>query len=121
METLIEKMRIIESSDSRGNVDLASLTNFLQAVMPPKFKLLEFVKYDGTRDSCAHLRMLCRNMAPYGDNQPLLCQIFPNSLIGFIATWYVRLEKTSSWKEMANAFLDYYQLNIEIALNHIVL
>ena len=71
VETLIEKMRIIESSDSRGNVDLASLTNFLQAVMPPKFKAIKFVKYDDIGDPCAHLHMFCRKIAPYGDNHPL--------------------------------------------------
>ena len=64
--------------------------------MPPKFKAPEFIKYDGTRDPCTHLRMFYRKMAPYGDNNSLLYQIFPNSLISPTATWYVRLEKTSS-------------------------
>ena len=65
--------------------------------------------------------MFCRKMAPYGDNYPLLCQIFPDSLIGPVAIWYVRLEKTFNWREMANSFLEYYQFNTEIAPNHIVL
>ena len=77
--------------------------------MPPKSKSPEFVKYDITVDPCGHLHKFCRKMAPYGDNYPLLCQNFPNSLIGLAATWYVRLEKTSSWREMANAFLEYYR------------
>ena len=89
--------------------------------MPPKFKAPEFVKYDGTRDPCTYLCMLCRKMAPYGGNHPLLCQIFPNSLIGLAATWYVRLEKTSSRREMANAFLEYYQFKIEKAFDRAVL
>ena len=96
VETLTKKMCIMESSVSRGNVDLENLTNFPQVVMPPKFKSLEFVKYDGTRDPYAHLRIFCRKMAPYGHNSPLLCQIFINSFTGPVATWYVRLEKTSS-------------------------
>jgi len=89
--------------------------------MPPKFKALEFVKYDGTRDPCTHLCMLCRKMASYGGNHPLLCQIFPNSLIGLATTWYVILEMTSSQREMANAFLEYYQFKIEIALGRTIL
>ena len=72
METLTEKIHIIEGSDARGSVDLDSLTNFPQVIMPPTFKAPEFVKYDGTRDPCAHLHMFCKKMAPYGDNQPLL-------------------------------------------------
>ena len=89
--------------------------------MPPKFKAPEFVKYDGIGDPCAHLRMFCRKMAPYANNHPLLCQIFVDSLTGPAATWYVRLEKTSSWSEMVNAFLEYYQFNTEIALDCMVL
>ena len=104
VETLMEKMRIMVSSNTRGHVDLVYLTNFFQVVMPTKFKSTEFVKSEGTGDSYAHLRMFCRKMAPYGDNQPLLYQIFPNSLISSIATWYVRLEKTSSWREMPTPF-----------------
>ena len=57
----------------------------------------------------------------FGDNHPLLCQIFPDSLIGLAATWYTRLEKTSSWKEIANYFLEYYRFNTKIASNRTVL
>ena len=83
-------------------------------IMPPKFKAPEFVKYNGTRDPYAHLCMFCRKMAPYGDNHPLLYQVFPNSL-------NVRLEKTSNWREMANAFLEYYRFNTKIAPDRTVL
>ena len=89
--------------------------------MPPKFKALEFINYDGTSDPYVHLHMFCRKMASYGDNHPLLCQIFPNRLTSPTATWYARLEKTSSWREMANSFLEYYQFNTEIAPNYTVL
>ena len=96
VETLAEKFRIIEGSNTHGSVDLDSLTNFPQVIMPPKFKAPEFVKYDGTRDPCAHLHMFCRKMAPYGDNHPLLCQIFPDGLADLVTPWYARLEKTFS-------------------------
>ena len=38
-----------------------------------------------------------------------------------MATRYVRLEKTSSWREMANSFLEYYKFNTEIALDYTIL
>ena len=116
VETLTEKIPITEGSGARGSVDLDSLTNF-----PPTFKSLEFFKYDGTGDPCTHLRMFCKKIAPYGDNHPFLCQISLDNLTGFAATWYVRLEKTFSWREMANAFLEYYQFNIEIAPDRTIL
>ena len=121
METLAEKLRIIEGSSANGSVDLDSLTNFPQVIMPPKFKAPEFIKYDGIGDLCVHLHMFYRRMASYGDNHPLLCQIFPNSLTGPVATWYARLEKTSSWREMANSFLEYYKFNTEIAPDYTIL
>ena len=64
---------------------------------------------------------VCWKMAPYGDNHPLLCQIFPDTLIGPMATWCVRLEKTSNWREIANSFMEYYWFNTKIALDRIVL
>ena len=115
VETLAEKLWIIEGSCTHGSIDLDSLTNFSQVIMPPKFKALEFVKYDGTRDPYTRLHMFCRKMAPYGDNHPLLCQIFPDCFIGPVAIWYARLEKTCSWREMTNSFLEYYRFNNEIA------
>ena len=60
----------MEGSSAHGRVDLDSLTNFPQVIMPPKFKALKFVKYDGTRDHCVHFCMFCRKMSPYGDNHP---------------------------------------------------
>ena len=32
-----------------------------------------------------------------------------------MAIWYVRLEKTSTWREIANSFLEYYSFNTNIA------
>lgn len=40
--------------------------------MPPKFKPLEFVKYDDIGDPYAHVHKFYRKMALYGDNPPLL-------------------------------------------------
>ena len=48
METLVEKLHIMKGSSAHESVDLDSLTNFPQVIMPPKFKAPEFVKYDGT-------------------------------------------------------------------------
>ena len=115
METLAEKLWILEGSSAHESVNLDNLSNFPQVIMPPKFKAPEFIKYDGIGDHCTDLRMFCRKMAPYGDNHPLLCQIFPDSLTGLMARWYARLEKSFSWGEMANSFLEYYRFNTEIA------
>ena len=58
LESLTEKIHIIEVSRARGSVDLDSLTNFPQVTIPPKFKLSEFVKYDGAGDPCPFVHVL---------------------------------------------------------------
>ena len=64
--------------------------------MPSKFKASEFIKYDGIGDLYAYLRMFYRKMAPYGDNHPLLYQIFLDNLTSPVAIRCARLENTSS-------------------------
>ena len=76
VETLAKNLQIIGASSTHGSVDLDSLTNFPQVVMPPKFKTPKFIKYDGTRDPCVQLCMFCKEMAPYRDNNHLLCKFF---------------------------------------------
>ena len=65
VETLAKKLHIIEGSSVHGSVDLDSLTNFPQVIMPSKFKTPKFVKYDSTGDPCTHFCVFCRKMAPY--------------------------------------------------------
>ena len=121
MEALAKKLRIIEGSNAHRSADLDSLTNFPQVIMPPKFKAPEFIKNNGTGDPYAHLRMFYKKMAPYGNNHPLLCQIFLDSLTDLTAIWYMRLEKTSSWREMAISFLEYCRFNTDIAPDRTIL
>ena len=121
MEALAKKLRIIDGSNAHRSADLDSLTNFPQVIMPPKFKAPEFIKNNGTGDPYAHLRMFYKKMAPYGNNHPLLCQIFLDSLTDLTAIWYMRLEKTSSWREMAISFLEYCRFNTDIALDRTIL
>jgi len=70
METLTKKICILKGSSTWGSVNLDSLTNFPEVIMPPKFKELEFVKYDGNGDPCAPSHMFCKKMAPYEINHP---------------------------------------------------
>ena len=58
VETLSKKLCIMEGSSADGSVNLDSLTNFPQVIMPSKFKAPKFVKYDGIGDPYAHLCMI---------------------------------------------------------------
>uniref|UniRef100_A0A2N9FUS9 Retrotransposon gag domain-containing protein n=1 Tax=Fagus sylvatica TaxID=28930 RepID=A0A2N9FUS9_FAGSY len=104
IDSLEEKIRLIQGLNSFGNTDFSSMSWFPNMTMPPKFKAPEFEKYNGRGDPMIHLQMYCRKMAPYADNEPLLIQTFQDTLTGNAAEWYSQLKKISHWKELADTF-----------------
>ena len=76
IDSLEEKIRLIQCLNSFGNTDFSSMSWFPNMTMPPMFKAPEFEKYNGRGDPMIHLQMYCRKMAPYADNEPLLIQTF---------------------------------------------
>uniref|UniRef100_A0A2N9GT35 Uncharacterized protein n=1 Tax=Fagus sylvatica TaxID=28930 RepID=A0A2N9GT35_FAGSY len=105
IDSLEEKIRLIQGLNSFGNTDFSSMSWFPNMTVPPKFKAPEFEKYNGRGDPMIHLQMYCRKMAPYADNEPLLIQTFQDTLTGNAAEWYSQLKKISHWKELADTFL----------------
>jgi hypothetical protein len=115
IDSLEEKIRLIQGLNSFGNMDFSSMSWFPNMTVPPKFKAPEFEKYNGRGDPMIHLQMYCRKMAPYADNEPLLIQTFQDTLTGNAAEWYSQLKKISHWKELADTFLAQYGFNSQIA------
>uniref|UniRef100_A0A2N9HC86 Reverse transcriptase/retrotransposon-derived protein RNase H-like domain-containing protein n=1 Tax=Fagus sylvatica TaxID=28930 RepID=A0A2N9HC86_FAGSY len=115
IDSLEEKIRLIQGLNSFGNTDFSSMSWFPNMTVPPKFKAPEFEKYNGRGDPMIHLQMYCRKMAPYADNEPLLIQTFQDTLTGNAAEWYSQLKKISHWKELADTFLAQYGFNSQIA------
>jgi hypothetical protein len=79
IDSLEEKIRLIQGLNSFGNTDFSSMSWFPNMTVPPKFKAPEFEKYNGRGDPMIHLQMYCRKMAPYADNEPLLIQTFQDT------------------------------------------
>jgi hypothetical protein len=115
IDSLEEKIRLIQGLNSFGNTDFSSMSWFPNMTVPPKFKAPEFEKYHGRGDPMIHLQMYCRKMAPYTNNEPLLIQTFQDTLTGNAAEWYSQLKKISHWKELADTFLAQYGFNSQIA------
>ena len=61
-ELIEERLKAIEGSDVYGLVDARTMSLVLDLVLPPKFKVPTFDKYDGTKCPSAHLYMYCRKM-----------------------------------------------------------
>ncbi|KAA3460665.1 Integrase, catalytic core [Gossypium australe] len=92
-------------------------------VLPPKFKVPEFEKYNGTNCPEAHITMFYRKMTGHVNNDQLLIHCFQDSLTGTAAKWYNQLSRTQvkSWKDLAQAFVKHYGHVKDIAPDRITL
>uniref|UniRef100_A0A2N9GYX8 RNase H type-1 domain-containing protein n=1 Tax=Fagus sylvatica TaxID=28930 RepID=A0A2N9GYX8_FAGSY len=57
IDSLEEKIRLIQGLNSFGNTDFSSMSWFPNMTVPPKFKAPEFEKYNGRGDPMIHLQM----------------------------------------------------------------
>ncbi|XP_039009802.1 uncharacterized protein LOC120138397 [Hibiscus syriacus] len=97
--------------DSQEGIDAVELSLVPDLVLPPKFKMHEFEKYEGKTCPSAHLTMFCRKMTGFVRDDSLLIYYFQASLTESAARWYNQLTqaKIRSWKDLANAFKEQYQ------------
>ncbi|KAL4311263.1 hypothetical protein GQ457_01G005320 [Hibiscus cannabinus] len=114
---LEEKFKAAEGPDAR---ELSLVPNL---VLPMKFKMPEFEKFDGTSSPAVHLTMFCRRMTGHVDNDELLIHCFQDSLKGSAARWYNQLtrDKIRSWKDLAKAFIEQYKHITDIEPDRITL
>uniref|UniRef100_A0A2N9HX59 RNase H type-1 domain-containing protein n=1 Tax=Fagus sylvatica TaxID=28930 RepID=A0A2N9HX59_FAGSY len=57
IDSLEEKIRLIQGLNSFGNTDFSSMSWFPNMTVPPKFKAPEFEKYNGRGDPMIHLQI----------------------------------------------------------------
>ncbi|KAA0046903.1 Gag-pro-like protein [Cucumis melo var. makuwa] len=117
LDVLEERLRAIEGTDVYGNIDITQLCLVPGLIIPAKFKVPKFDKYDGSTCPMSHLIMYCRKMAPHINNDKLLVHCFQNSLTGPASRWYIQLDNAHIhvWKDLADAFLKQYKHNIDMA------
>ncbi|KAL4278398.1 hypothetical protein GQ457_03G011280 [Hibiscus cannabinus] len=108
---LEEKLEALEVVDTFSGFEANELSLVPDLILPPKFKVPEFEKYDGTSCPRTHLTMFCRRMTGYGRDDNLLVHCFQDSLSGSATRWYNQLSRhqIKSWKDLAKAFLEQYK------------
>lgn len=72
---------------------MGDLFLFLDLVIPSKFKILEFEKYDEKTSLLLHLTMCTRSMATYNGSEKLMVHYFQHSLTGSAMHWFLKLDK----------------------------
>ena len=73
---LDKKLKEIEGTNNLGSVDPRELCLVPGVVIPPKFKIPNFKKYDGTKCPENHLATYCNKMAGHAYNEDLLIHVF---------------------------------------------
>ncbi|EOX99283.1 Uncharacterized protein TCM_007907 [Theobroma cacao] len=98
-------------------MDATELCLVPDVLIPAKFKVPKFEKYDGTKCPMAHITMYCRKMAAQSHDDKLLIHFFQDSLTGSAARWYVQLDRNriKTWKDLARAFIAQYKHVDELA------
>ena len=120
---LDHKLKEIEGVDDLGSVDPRKFSLVPDLVIPPKFKMPKFEKYDGTKCPENHLATYCNKMARHAHNEDLLIHVFYNSLTGATTRWYMELKKDQIriWKDLVRAFLKRYKYMLETTPDRLTL
>ena len=86
-------------------------------VIPHKFKVPAFAKYDGASCPKLHLRSYVRKIQPYTADKNLWIHFFQDSLSGTQLEWFYQLEGANirNWEDLATAFYKQYQYNSDLA------
>ncbi|KAE8708450.1 high mobility group B protein 6-like [Hibiscus syriacus] len=86
-------------------VDAKELSLVPGLVLPPKFKVSDFEKYNGTTCPSSHITMYCRRIDGYMENGKLLIQCFQDSLYGHASKW-IRGSDSTDIEKGAEMFSD---------------
>ena len=111
LKLIEERLKALEGYNVYGLVDAYKMSLVPDLVLPPKFKVPTFDKYDSTKCPFAHLYMYCRKMTRYTSNDKLLIHCFQDNLSGSAIRWYNLLsrDQIKSWMDLAKAFLVQYK------------
>ena len=85
-------------------------------VIPQKFKVPAFAKYDGVSCPKLHLRSYVRKIQPHTADRNLWVHLFQDSLSGTQLEWFYQLEGTNirNWEDLVAAFYKQYQYNADL-------
>ena len=98
-------------------LDFEELRMVSRVVIPQKFKVPTFAKYDGVSCPKLHLRSYVRKIQPHTADRNLWVHFFQESLSGTQLEWFYQLEGTNicNWEDLAVAFYRQYQYNADLA------
>ena len=86
-ELIEERLKAMKGGDIHDMVDANRMSPVPDLVLPTKFKVPDFEKYDGTKCPSTHLSMFCQKITGYTKNEKLMIHCFQDNLIGSATRW----------------------------------
>ncbi|XP_070034439.1 uncharacterized protein [Nicotiana tomentosiformis] len=117
MKSLEQSLKNMQGLSGQKSVSYSDMCMFPHIHLPTGFKTPKFEKYDGHRDSIAHLKQYCNQLWGAGGKKELLMAYFGESLIRIASEWYRDQEITHwhVWDDLARDFIRQFQYNMDIA------
>ena len=114
IEKLYLKIKVLQGGGQKCTGDLDDLCFFPKVEVPRKFKVPDFVKFDGTTHPEYHLRAYCSAMGNWSRDENFFLAYFHTSLTGAAYTWYMKLDRANvgTWDGMVQSFLKHYNFNV---------
>ena len=93
-----------------SGLDFEDLGLVSGVVIPQKFKVPTFSKYDSVFCPKMHLRSYVRKIQPHTADRNLWVHFFQESLSGMQLNWFYQLEGTNirNWEDLAATFYKQY-------------
>ncbi|PKI51263.1 hypothetical protein CRG98_028345 [Punica granatum] len=99
MKRMEETIRALQAGTSHPDFGDSDWNLFPGMLLPPKIKIPDFKRYDGTKDPRHHLRHYHSKMLSYWDYEEFVIQTFQDSLTGPALDWFMTLKAGPSRKK----------------------
>ena len=85
-------------------------------MLPLKFRILDFEKYNGRGCPIAHLKAYCGDLPQLQADDRLLIRLFQKSLTNPALKWFTSLDMATikTWDDLSRAFLEQYSFNLDL-------
>ena len=96
--------------------NMGGVSSKASITLPPKFKISNVEKFDGTGDLKQHIRRYLSIVEMKGLDEKQTLHVFPLSLTGGASRWYYSLDpsKTKVWNGLVELFVDQFIFNTMI-------
>ena len=107
MDVMEKALRLVQGAD-HWSYQFRDLCYFPKVVLPPKFRIPNFDKYNGRGCPISHLKVYCGDLTQLQADERLLIRLFQKSLTGPALKWFTSIDMATikTWSDLSQAFLE---------------